>query len=135
MTFNWKGYLELARVLVYEDIPIPSQEAKYRSAISRTYYAAFNVARLYIEQSTGTFFQGEATVHQQVIEWFSAQPDKDKRLCRTIYDDLGRLRRDRNHADYRDGYRGGLGEAEQKAQESLITAQRIINNISRLPIS
>lgn len=133
MTFNWKGYLELARVLVQEDIPVPSREAKYRSAISRAYYAAFNVARLYGEYMSGSRFVGDATIHRDVIQWFFEHNNTNSRLCKVISDDLDRLRRDRNQADYADTYRHGLTDAEQKAKESLIMAQRIINNIGRLP--
>ena len=41
MSFDWKTYHQLAKKLLEEN-----NEAAYRSAVSRAYYAAFNVLRL-----------------------------------------------------------------------------------------
>jgi len=41
MSFEWKSYHQLAKKLLEEN-----NEAAYRSAVSRAYYAAFNVLRL-----------------------------------------------------------------------------------------
>ena len=45
----WEKYLELARDLAHQDPALATnREAKYRSAISRAYYAAFHKAREYL---------------------------------------------------------------------------------------
>jgi uncharacterized protein (UPF0332 family) len=51
MSFPWAKYLELATSLALEDPTVVFQEERYRSAISRAYYAAFHRARLYLVET------------------------------------------------------------------------------------
>jgi uncharacterized protein (UPF0332 family) len=45
MTFDWREYLTLAENLYTNSHNFPNQEACFRVAISRAYYAAFCTAR------------------------------------------------------------------------------------------
>jgi len=56
----------------YED------ESKYRTSISRAYYAAFLVSRSYLE-SAGYYFPPESNVHKKVIDYM-----KDKNSFVTL---------------------------------------------------
>lgn len=47
MTFDWREYLTLAENLCTNSHTFPNQEACFRVAISRAYYAAFCTARNY----------------------------------------------------------------------------------------
>lgn len=49
MTFDWLDYLTLAQNLVEQTV-IVSEQAKFRSAISRAYYAAFHQAKQVLEE-------------------------------------------------------------------------------------
>lgn len=70
----------------YED------ESKYRTSISRAYYAAFLVARCYLE-SSGYSFPPDSNVHKKVIDYMK---DKNSFISNLLF----KLRDRRNHADY-----------------------------------
>ena len=48
MSFDWNEYLLLAKSLNDESITRDISLAKYRTAINRAYYAAFNISKSYI---------------------------------------------------------------------------------------
>ena len=50
MTFDWREYLTLAENLYTNSHYFPNQEACFRVAISRAYYAAFCTARNYAKK-------------------------------------------------------------------------------------
>lgn len=68
-------------------------ESKYRTSISRAYYAAHLTARCKLE-SSGFIFTEKKNVHQEVI-------DQLKNSNKKASDMLYKLRRDRNKADYK----------------------------------
>lgn len=90
MAFNPQLLLDLADNLCedanYDD------EARYRTSISRAYYAAHLTARCKLK-STGIDFPEDSNVHYEVIKHFK---EKDKHVSNMLY----RLRRNRNDADY-----------------------------------
>ena len=53
MSFDWSEYLNLAKELANQAIAPANQEAKLRTAISRSYYAAFINARNYLRDKEG----------------------------------------------------------------------------------
>lgn len=131
MSFAWTQFLDLARALE-KDPPDGQKEAYYRSAISRAYYAAFHSAREYLELK-GLLQPNQQNVHEEVRWLFATSSELGARnLPARIAEDLGRLRRDRNNADYEPSYLGGLKAVRGKAEEALKTAQRIIANIDSL---
>lgn len=102
--FDWSKYLDLAKELANSNSE-ESNEAKLRSSISRAYYAAFCKARIYlrdIEKDPRLQPNRNLTVdnvHRYVIEEFRSK--KEKELVQ-IGENLARLRRHRNNADYED---------------------------------
>lgn len=90
MAFNPPLLFDLADKLCedlnYED------EARYRTSISRAYYAAYLTTRQKLE-SSGIIFTKDSTVHKEVSD---ALKDMDKRASDMLY----YSRRRRNDADY-----------------------------------
>ena len=49
--FDWNGYNDFARwVLEPESVPVPSEEVRYRNAISRGYYAMLHLVREFYKE-------------------------------------------------------------------------------------
>ncbi len=100
MRFDWPYYLEVAQDLTEQaaDAPPELQEAKYRAAISRAYYAVFGRARhhlCYIERRKEPAY---INLHRYVTQTFADAPDDPDRQGIGFH--LGRMRDDRNAADY-----------------------------------
>ena len=66
MAFDWSDYLVLSDWLMGEGIA-PSDEAKYRSAISRAYYAAFHSGMGLLIRKKEFVPSGEGTDHGAVL--------------------------------------------------------------------
>lgn len=58
MSFDWKKYLELAEYIYENSSILPDKEACYRTSVSRAYYAAFCIARRYLQESDGKRYEG-----------------------------------------------------------------------------
>ena len=117
MSFNWQQYLALAHHLTDsasdtddmkdndgDDDPFPDmmdQEAVQRCAISRAYYAAFCSARNYLRDIDEAKDLHMPLSHQIVSEKFKRSKDKKRK---SIGENLARLRRLRNKADYQDSF-------------------------------
>ncbi len=98
MSFDWADYLRIARHLASEHASEWPNEARHRCSVSRSYYAAFCSARDHlVDTGARRFFAKDRDVHQEVIEAFSQLNTKRDRL---VVQNLMRLRRDRNKADY-----------------------------------
>jgi len=116
MPFDWKEYLNLAKSLQNQQGNNYSQEAAFRSAISRAYYSAFCHARNYIRDSEGFIPYNNAMDHSRVKKYFERQRRFD------ISEKLNRLRRWRNRCDYEDtvdDLTELLTDALRKAQEAI----------------
>lgn len=91
MTFQWSDYL-----LVADDLLKLSSEGHHRSSASRAYYGVFGSIRQALEARRGRRFSG-GRVHIAVINALKG----DVRLpVQQLGQDLDRLRRERNRADY-----------------------------------
>jgi uncharacterized protein (UPF0332 family) len=123
MSFDWSGYLDLAKEL--NDNSIANREAKQRSAVSRAYYAVFNLAKDYLEQVEGQSIPRTADAHRYVGDQFriSANPNR-----KAIARNLVRLRRFRNQADYA----AGFPALASTATRSIDTAEEIIKALKSL---
>lgn len=97
MTFDWSQYLNLAKEFIGQPTPPANLEAKRRSAISRSYYAAFISARNYLQETEGHSIPTTADAHKYVVQQFKQSSDPDRQH---IGRNLEKLRRDRNEADY-----------------------------------
>ncbi len=97
MAFNWRDYLHLA-----EDLCKQNTEAHYRSAISRAYYAVFNILKI-----KAGYSKADGSFHQDFISLLKIADDDivDKLNISagnltTIGVYLDDLRKERNFADY-----------------------------------
>jgi hypothetical protein len=115
---NWSDYVVLARKLARCEL-----EAAERSAISRAYYGAFNVARRWLEAHVGPIDDRRA--HAQVWRTFASAERATlatERDWRTV-GELGlALRGLRNLADYTDSAPG----FERRAADAVTVAERIL---------
>ncbi len=103
MPFNWQEYLILARWLqANEPPPGIGQEAAFRCAVSRAYYAAFNHASNYARDYLRFQPRMEAEDHGRLRSHL-----KQSRRQRTAAA-LDRLREWRNACDYHDPIDGDL---------------------------
>jgi uncharacterized protein (UPF0332 family) len=99
MHFDWSYYLNVALDLTEqaEDASPELQEAKYRAAISRAYYAVFGRARHHLRYIDRRKEPAYINPHNYVQKTFTDSPDEDRQ---SIGGHLGRMREDRNAADY-----------------------------------
>lgn len=117
MSFDWSGYLTLAKHLNDRSNDFPDQEAAYRSAISRAYYAVFCLARNYVKDVDRTEFHGND--HKQLQNHLRNHADKSRKK---IGNQLRKLHQHRIKADYHDD----LGELPvNKAGRALVEAEKI----------
>ena len=124
--FDWLQYHNLAKErlgMIHEPV---SEEAKQRSAISRAYYAAFNIAAEYILASEGeSALPAGVAQHEAVQRHFSIRKDG---VSRKIADDFGYLRTERNKADYKINAR----IAPATSREAVRRAGEVIRQIDLL---
>ena len=102
--FDWRFFLQLADWLderLATDATIPGDEAGPRTVISRAYYAAFHVARAFVDgqvRAGDLLWPGtHRSIHDKVWEALKAHPDS------TIVDLANkgeRLKQLRTEADY-----------------------------------
>ncbi len=116
--FDPRRYLSLAEHV----LAASEDEAAWRSALSRAYYAAFLVAREYVD---GRGIKGRARSgrrlgsHERVIFSVGAIPDE---MSSTMRNTLFRLKRLRTNADYDLDY----VDAQEHIGEALEDAERVI---------
>ncbi len=122
MTFDWREYLSIARMLAGANTTDFTKEAANRSAVSRAYYAAFCFARNHARDHLGYIPKNDESEHGAVRVYFQ------QRRMYNIADRLGRLRRWRNECDYADVVR----EPEVMADSALRAAEYIIDNLEQL---
>lgn len=103
MSFDWSNYLILARELQRQGAVHLSKEAESRSSISRAYYAAFCKSRNFLRDKRHKTLSEGSDVHAEVQKEF--RNSNDKRL-KAIGENLNRLRKYRNRADYNDVFPG-----------------------------
>ena len=99
MSFAWLDYLALAEALLQGRTTLAPEEACCRAAISRAYYAVYGAARTRARDQDGLQLPATGDAHQRVITHYRQGPSS---LHRAIGDNLRRLRRARNRADYDD---------------------------------
>jgi uncharacterized protein (UPF0332 family) len=91
MIFNWIRYIYLA-----DELLTGTDEAYYRSAISRAYYGVFCITR----DKKGYSDYKKSDAHSKVIENYAKSNDEDERVIGSILDEM---RKARNLADYNSG--------------------------------
>ena len=103
MSFDWLAFFTLAGEIIAN--PLVSPEASERTAISRAYYAAFNLAANRLETKTPPEWKrsGKASDHGELAT-FLQRFGKTKKA--TVGVNLSRLYEYRCHADYDDDFPG-----------------------------
>ncbi len=92
MSFAWPSFLDLARELDHRD-----EEACKRSAVSRAYYAAFQVTKAYMQRCRPDLpLRGDGRDHDLWKDLLRNGKGAERRIGR-LGDDLKKWRRD---ADY-----------------------------------
>ncbi len=98
MKFNWRDYLTIA----YELCEKNNTEAHFRIAISRAYYAVFNILRL-----KAGYHNKKDVSHQDFISELKLLNDKvvmkldiEENKIQFIGSELDALRKEQNFADY-----------------------------------
>ena len=106
MSFDWAEYLNVAKELVGVATTPANQEAKFRAAISRAYYAAYVTARNYLRDQEGILIPKTSDAHKYVSNQFKLSSDLARK---SVGEKLDRLREYRRQADYIDKYPGLSG--------------------------
>jgi uncharacterized protein (UPF0332 family) len=123
MNFDWRKYLDVAESLSVTDWGI-DREACLRSAVSRAYYAAFGSARSRAREKRLRTRQSAAE-HGEVSVFFAQQyGDAGEEIAKL----LGRLRTNRNVADYDDV----CEDAEGLSTDSIAYAGQVLNLLASL---
>jgi hypothetical protein len=96
MPYNWVEFLSLARFLQAGAGAEYTEQAAFRSAVGRAYFAAFNYACVY-EEAKGVFTRlGDGGDHERLRQHFQLKGETE------IASQLDDLRRWRNACDYDD---------------------------------
>lgn len=123
MPFDWSQYLTLAEELALRT----TEEAAMRSAISRAYYAAFNLARIRAEKNLGSIPRPPNLGSHEAL-WTVFRRHTDRR-CRAIGVNGDRLRDNRGRADYRDA----IANVQSEMAAALLKARVIVQSLGVLP--
>ncbi len=119
MRFDWREYLELAKKISnMSDLEL-SEEALYRSAVSRAYYAAFCWCRNFAYQRLGFKTSDTSKAHKELREFLKRKGGKWIRLA----SQLNNLRLWRNKCDYEDEVQG----LSNMLKESIKFSENVIN--------
>lgn len=126
MSFNWADFLTFAQRLQGNPNKPGPDEAALRSATSRAYYAAFQVA-LNVAQEEGYLPHYTGSDHHQVRKHF--RNHNTNKIRRKISTELKRLSDNRRKADYEDVLRQS---PDILAQLTIGMAERVLNNLESL---
>lgn len=127
MSFDWTEYLTLAAELASTANP-PIAEAKLRSAVSRAYYAAFCKAKSHCISRNECTVPTDGAAHLVIALHFRRGQGNSSRVRRKIGENLARLRRDRNCADYDDT----VPNLPQVAKKALVMARMTTADLAML---
>ncbi len=105
MAFDWNNFLVLA-----EELGARADDASRRTAISRAYYFAFNLAFARAESTAGARPVGEAS-HYWCWNKYAATPDWD---CKRLANLGRRMKYWRVRADYKSGEIPRLADEVQR---------------------
>jgi len=125
MSFPWLEYLVLAEALLQARTTLASEEACCRAAVSRAYYAVYGAARTQARDQDGLQLPATGDAHALVSTHYRQGPSP---LHRAIGDNLRRLRRARNRADYDDQ----LDQPVARAQFAVRRARQVVAQLQAL---
>ena len=132
MNFDPKHFMTLATELDAEARQMKGldeaglREAKFRSAISRAYYAVFWRGRHYFARTTPSQPLPGFSAHYELRRTFDSYRGKS---MRRIAKNMGELFAARRQADYE----MNVANLESKSADMLTLANRLLNDIGNLP--
>jgi len=121
MSFNWKSYLELAKSLS----AAVADEASLRSAVSRSYYCAFNLA---MARAIANSYRSpnDGSSHDLLWELFGRN---NNAACKKLAAVGPRMKRRRVKADYRAEYH----RLSEEVKDAINDAEECVALIGSLP--
>lgn len=124
MNFDWEDFLKVAEILHEGASEGSLHEAMYRIAISRAYYAVFCIARNR-KLAEGLKISHTDNPHELVINAYKGSENHYERL---IGNELSRLRKWRNRADYEDE----IERVANLSSQAVKDARKIFNSLKKL---
>lgn len=118
--FDWREYWALAQALQDMEGAGYTREAANRTVVSRAYYAAFGVARVYAQTQLGFQPSGGARDHHALVQFLFQQGFAIEAIR------LRDLRYYRNQCDYDPV----VAAPDAIAQQSLLIAQQVLQAFS-----
>lgn len=127
MNFDWREY-EKAAQWIYDNATVSncSEEACYRTAISRAYYAAFHGVMDYAVERENFPKKKGGDDHTGLLRHFKKYGTGPRRI---IYIALDRLHDNRLQADYDNEL---TGDPRKTSESSLIEAKKVFDALARL---
>ena len=123
MSFDWELYVQLSGELIsYQRTPT-LQEAYLRSAISRSYYGVFCIARNLLISKGATIPRTDT--HKFIRTKYQRSPHRTEK---EIGDGLRRLWRERKDADYEDRATVDIKRARTAHQLAIRVLDRLTNS-------
>ncbi len=131
--FDWKEYLALAKSLKSStprgQTVSNANEAKNRCAVSRAYYAAFNIADAYARDSLSYSPSGEGSDHKKLTDFYSDRYESTRTPAfLNIAGELQTMRLHRRDADYR----AGKPITDETAETCIYSAEDVIQYVEQL---
>jgi uncharacterized protein (UPF0332 family) len=123
MSFDWGDFLKVAEILHDGASGAKLEEAMFRIAISRAYYAAFCLCRNWKEDNGKTIPAKDA--HKFIIELYENSEDE---MEIAIGQKLRRLRHRRNEADYDDE----VNNLDKLSRLALKDSREILDALAKL---
>lgn len=120
MPFDWNDFLSLARQLARS-----RDEASKRTAISRAYYCAFNLAYARAEKTVGPKPR-DASYHQWCWDQYTSTND---RTCKQLGNAGQRMKARRVRADYKDA---DIHRLDDEVQRILEDVQQFLASLAAL---
>jgi uncharacterized protein (UPF0332 family) len=124
MAFDWHSYLALAKKLA----AATTDEASLRSAVSRSYYSAFNLARLRAE-SNGYRNKFDVTGSSHDLLWELYSRNTTHAGCVRLSILGPRMKRRRVKADYGDDF----SQRPEELKDAVENADECVAILSSLP--
>jgi uncharacterized protein (UPF0332 family) len=127
MAFGWEDYLSLANDLSKDQ----NNEAALRSAVSRAYYAAFNIAKDFLNKNGAEISESTPSVHHKVWNEFRRRG----RTGLTVYTNGDRLKKRRGDADYDlepKNLNGKLKDWSKEVEQSRREADQVLHWVRQI---
>jgi uncharacterized protein (UPF0332 family) len=132
-SFPWEKFLEFSQILSELEIENEDEDlmqARFRSAISRAYYAAFGQSRKYLRKNYHFIDRKDENEHKKVADEFLRLAKEKKKInYQIVGSKLTELRQFRNNADYDKSSE----DYSVRWTQCLHYAQKILSELETLP--